>query len=199
MRDHRLMAPRFFFGAMSPYSWFAAERIDALIPDALWHPVFIGGVFKAAGRDSWARGEAREQGMAECEARAARYGLGEIRWPERWPTNDLAVARASVFAERLGLLKPFALESMRMAFREGAVLEEEAPLLEAARRSGIDADRLAAALSDQEVKDALRARTDDAVALGVFGVPTVVVGGELFWGDDRLEQAAAAASRMAAS
>jgi 2-hydroxychromene-2-carboxylate isomerase len=44
---------RFFFGAMSPYSWFAAERIDALVPDAEWRPVFAGGLFRAVGRTAW--------------------------------------------------------------------------------------------------------------------------------------------------
>ena len=70
-------------------------------------------------------------------------------------------------------------------------------MLEAARRAGIDAAELQAALTDPAVKDALRAATDGAVALGVFGVPTVLVGGELFWGDDRLDEAAAAAAALA--
>jgi 2-hydroxychromene-2-carboxylate isomerase len=193
MRDHRAVAPEFFLGAMSPYAWFAAERIDGLIPSARWRPVFLGGLFKAVGRRSWALGEAREQGMAECEARARSYGLGAIRWPERWPTNDLLVARGMMFAEREGLLEPFALAAMRMSFREGADLGETGVVLEAGRRTGIDGAEMEAALADPGVKETLRAATEEAHARGVFGVPTVIAGDELFWGDDRLEQAAAAA------
>jgi 2-hydroxychromene-2-carboxylate isomerase len=195
MRHHRRVAPEFFLGAMSPYAWFTAERIDALVPSALWRPVFLGGLFKAVGRSSWALGEARERGMEECEARARSYGLGEIRWPERWPTNDLLVARGMTFAERKGALKPFALAAMRMAFQESADLGEAAVVLEAGRRSGIDAAELDTALADAEVKDALRAATEEAHARGVFGVPTVIVGDELFWGDDELGRAAAAVTR----
>ena len=194
MRHDRLMAPTFFFGAMSPYAWMAAERISSLIPEAEWRPVFLGGVFKANGRSSWALGDGRAAGMAECEARARAHGLGAISWPQRWPTNDLAVARAMVYAKGSERLEPFALAAMRMAFREGADLAEAAVVLEAARRAGIDAAELQAALTDPAVKDALRAATDGAVALGVFGVPTVLVGGELFWGDDRLDEAAAASA-----
>jgi len=194
MRHDRLVRPSFFFGAMSPYAWMSAERIGSLIPTAAWRPVFLGGVFKAKGRSSWALGDARVDGMAECEARARAHGLGAISWPERWPTNDLAVARAMLHAQRRDLLEPFALSAMRMAFREGADLGESAVVLEAGRRTGIDAAELEAALGDPAVKDALRAATDEALAVGVFGVPTVLVGEELFWGDDRLQEAAAAAA-----
>jgi 2-hydroxychromene-2-carboxylate isomerase len=196
MRHHQRVAPDFFLGAMSPYAWMSAERIDDLIPSARWRPVFLGGLFAAAGRSSWALGETREQGMAECEARAQRYGLGVIRWPERWPTSDLHVARGMLFAERKDLLRPFALAAMRMAFREAADLGEMDAVLEAGSRSGIDERELGAALADPDVKQALRAATDGAHSRGVFGVPTVIVGDELFWGDDRLEQAAAVAGAV---
>ena len=193
MRHDRSMAATFVFGAMSPYSWFSAERIEELLPDAEWRAVFLGAIFNAGGRKSWGLDERRAAGMADCEARAQSHGLGEITWPERWPTNDLHVARAMLIAERRGLLKPYALAAMRLAFREGADLAEIATVLEAGRRVGIDAGELEAGLSDPEVKGALRAATDDALALGIFGVPTVLVGEHLFWDDDRLEEAAGAA------
>ena len=82
---------------------------------------------------------------------------------------------------------------MRMAFCEGTDLGELGAVLEAGRRVGIDVDELRRALADQELKDALRAATAEALAAGVFGVPSVIVEGQLFWGDDRLEEAAAAA------
>jgi 2-hydroxychromene-2-carboxylate isomerase len=78
---------------------------------------------------------------------------------------------------------------MRLAFLEGADLADPRAVLEAGRRSGIGARELQGALKDPVVKDALRSATDEALALGVFGVPTIVIGEELFWGDDRLEEA----------
>ncbi|HEY3727952.1 MAG TPA: DsbA family protein [Solirubrobacteraceae bacterium] len=192
-QPRRHSPPEFFFGAMSPYSWFSAERIDSLLPDAQWRPVYAGGLFRANDRSSWGLGEARQQGIAECQARAAAYGLGTIRWPEPWPTNDVTVARAMIFAEEAGLLKPFALAAMRLAFLEGGDLGELGPVLRAGERVGIEASRLEAAVAEPAVKEGLRAAHEHAMSLGVFGVPTVVVAGEVFWGDDRLDQAAAAA------
>jgi 2-hydroxychromene-2-carboxylate isomerase len=184
----------FYFGAMSPYSWFAAERIDAVLPGARWRGVLAGAVFKAHGRVSWGLTERRAAGIADCEVRAEAHGLGPISWPDPWPTSDLLVARAMTYAERRGALRPFALAAMRVAFLEGADLGRREAVLEAARRCELDAEAVAQALSEQSVKDGLREVTDEALALGVFGVPTVVVGGELFWGDDRLAQAAAASA-----
>ena len=196
---------------MSPYSWFAAERIERLLPQARWQGVLAGAIFKQNGRTSWGLTERRARGIADCEARAATHGLGPIRWPEPWPTSDLLVARAMAFVARSPThperaaahataaageardpLKAFALVAMRLAFLEGADLGELDAVLEAGRRTGIAEDELRGALAEQGVKDALRAATDEALALGVFGVPTVLIGEELFWGDDRLEEAVAA-------
>jgi len=213
-----MVPPRFYFGAMSPYSWLAAERIEALLPEARWQGVFAGAVFKASGRSSWGFGEARGERMADCEARAAEYGLGTIRWPVPWPTSDLLIARAMTFARSRAstpasraaaggedaagggeeLLRPLAMAAMRLAFLEGGDLGEVETVLEAADRAGLDHREVREALADPEIKQALRESTDEALALGVFGVPTVAIDGELYWGDDRL-LAAAAAHRSRAS
>jgi 2-hydroxychromene-2-carboxylate isomerase len=197
MRNDPRVMPLFFFGAMSPYSWFAAERIGELLPQARWRGVFAGALFKANGRASWGLTERRGQGIADCRARAAAHGLGPIHWPDPWPTSDLLIARAMAYVCRgddsgQNALRPFALGAMRLAFLEGADLAEPDAVLEAGRRCGIDADELRDALTDPSIKEALRDTTDQALALSVFGVPTIVVGKELFWGDDRLEQAASA-------
>jgi 2-hydroxychromene-2-carboxylate isomerase len=188
----------FFFGAMSPYSWLSAERIGDLLPQAQWQSVFLGGIFKSNSRASWGSGDQRSAGMAECEARARAYGLGDIRWPDPWPTNDLAIARAMLLAQARGLLQPFALAAMRMAFTEAADLARAEVVLEAGRRAGIVADELAAALGAPDTKAALRVATEQALARGIFGVPTFAVGERLLWGDDRLEEAVAAAAALGA-
>jgi len=183
----------FFFGAMSPYSWFAAERIGALIPDAVWRPVFAGGLFRATGRSTWGLSERRDAGIADCEARAESHGLGPMRWPEGWPSSDVLVARAMVAADRGGLLEPFALAAMRAQFRDGARLDDAAVLTAVATKIWLDGSALIDATRTPDIKQALRARTEEAVALGVAGVPTVVIGDQVFWGDARLHEAAAAA------
>jgi 2-hydroxychromene-2-carboxylate isomerase len=191
----RGMTAQFFFGAMSPYSWFAAERIGALLPDAQWRPLFAGGLFKAAGRSTWGLGDQRAEKIADCEARAAAHGLGPIRWPDPWPTNDVRIARAMLVAEDAGRLQALALAAMRAAFLEGVDLGAPDAVALLAARAGLDPDATTAAIATDAVKDRLRARTDAARALGVFGVPTVVLGSEPYWGDDRLDEAVAAARR----
>jgi 2-hydroxychromene-2-carboxylate isomerase len=205
----------FFFGAMSPYSWLAAERIDELLPDARWQALFLGGLFKANGRRSWGLTEERARGLSDCEARACARGLGTIRWPERWPTSDLHIARALTAVSSAKAkpppaapgepdaavagevrLKRLALAAMRLSFLEGADLGELEVVLEAGKSAGEDPEELRQAIQRQSVKDALRSATDEALALGVFGVPTVRVGEQAFWGDDRLEEAAEARQRL---
>jgi 2-hydroxychromene-2-carboxylate isomerase len=197
--------PVFFFGAMSPYSWFAAERIGTLIPDARWQAVFAGAVFRAAGRSSWGLGEHRAAGLADCEQRAQARRLGPIRWPEPWPTNDVLIARAITFVagqpdgdvDGQAGAREFALTAMRAAFRDGVDLGAPEAVAEVARRAGWDADDVTRAVTTPAVKEALRATTDRAVAQGVVGVPTVLVGARRFWGDDQLAAAAGAAGRGA--
>jgi 2-hydroxychromene-2-carboxylate isomerase len=184
--------PLFYFGAMSPYSWFAAERIGAMLPDARWQGVLAGAVFKANGRTSWGLTDARAAGIVACETRAAEHGLGPIRWPDPWPTSDLTVARAMAYADSQGRLAPFALAAMRLSFLEGADLGELGAVLEAAARAGLEPSTVRDAIADEHVKQRLRAVTDRALADGVFGVPTIVIGEELYWGDDTLERAAGA-------
>jgi 2-hydroxychromene-2-carboxylate isomerase len=189
--------PAFYFGAMSPYSWLAAERIGDLLPDAQWRGVLAGVIFAANGRTSWGLTEDRERGLADCEARAAEHGVGPIRWPDGWPSSDLIVTRAMLHAEAEGALQPFALAAMRLGFQEGRSVSELETVLDAAARVGLDPHAVERAIAQQPLKDALRLRNDEALAVGVFGVPTVVVAGELFWGDDRLEDAARAAGAAA--
>jgi 2-hydroxychromene-2-carboxylate isomerase len=186
---------------MSPYSWFAAERIEQLLPQARWRGVFAGAVFKQNGRSSWGLDERRDTGLADCEARAAEHRLGSITWPDPWPTNDLLVARAMAYCAQVDsaggrdcdeLMRSFGLAAMRLTFLEGIDIGERDAVLEAGRRVGIDERVLGDALQDQQIKDATRALTDEAVAAGVFGVPSVLVGEQLFWGDDRLLDAASA-------
>ena len=157
-----------------------------------WQPVLLGGLFKLNGRGSWARTERRAEGMAEVERRAAEYGLPPIRWPDPWPDNYLAAMRAAVYAQHEGLVREYALAAMAAAFAEGRHLGELEAVLDAAEAAGLDRERTRAALQEPAVKNALKVATEAAHERGVPGVPTVLAAGEVFWGDDRLEEAAAA-------
>lgn len=187
--------PVLYFDVGSPFVYLAAARAEAVLGvDPVWQPVLVGGLFKLADRSSWARGDAarRAAGMRDIEERAARYGLPPIRWPDPWPSDYLTAMRAATWAQSQGAAKHFALAATRRAFVDGRDLSLAAEVLAAVEAAGLDADAAGAAVSDPGVKLALREATEAAHARGVFGVPTVAVGPELFWGDDRLEEAARA-------
>jgi 2-hydroxychromene-2-carboxylate isomerase len=193
-----MAAATFYFDLGSPYAYLAAMRIDGLFEgEARWQPVSLGALFKLTGRSSWSLGDRqrRERGMAEVQRRARKYGLPQLRWPEPWPGDYLTAMRAAIYAQRAGRLREFAQAAYAAGFQRGRDLSVQANVLAAAREAGLDEREVEQGLADPQIKLALREATDAAHALGVRGVPTVAVGGQLFWGEDRLEQAAALANR----
>jgi 2-hydroxychromene-2-carboxylate isomerase len=188
----------FYFDLGSPYAYLAAERISGLFADAgleqpEWRPILLGGLFKRFGRDSWANGTGRAEGIAEVERRAAAYGLPPLAWPDPWPGNTLFAMRVATFAKQTGRTVSFALAAFRQAFAAGRDLSEPDNVLIAAAACELHPRALLKAVETEAVKRGLREATDEAAELGVVGVPSLLVGDEVFWGDDRLEQALAAA------
>jgi 2-hydroxychromene-2-carboxylate isomerase len=190
------MAPAtFYFDLGSPYAYLSAERLPALLGESVtWQPVALGALFRRSGRNSWGLGDDRRAGIDEVQRRARDYGLGPVRWPDGWPSDYLMANRAATFAFTAGRGPQFTLQAFRDAFQRGSDLSVADRVLDVAQAVGLDRDEVAAATQDPQIKLALREATDAAYALGVTGVPTVAVDGELFWGDDRLAEAAARCS-----
>jgi 2-hydroxychromene-2-carboxylate isomerase len=132
--------------------------------------------------------------MAEIERRAADNGLQEIRWPEPWPGNTLYAMRAATFAKQSGRTVAFALAAFRQAYAAGRDLTDPDNVLLAAAACELHPRAVSKAVETQSVKAALIEATERAGDLGVRGVPSVIVGDEVFWGDDRLEDAVEAAA-----
>ena len=187
--------PVFYYDTNSPYAYLAATRVDDLVPDAVWRPMAFGILIRQIGKVPWSLGEERPHGVAEIERRAAERGLPPLRWHEDWPkgTYTLASLRALVYAEERGRQRELARALYRVFFAEGRSLADVENVLQAASEVGLDPDEVRAAIDDDRIKEELQRNTEEAKALGVTGVPTVVVDGEVFWGDDRLEDAAEAA------
>jgi 2-hydroxychromene-2-carboxylate isomerase len=188
----------FYFDLGSPYAYLAAERISGLFAEAEleqpeWQPVLLGGLFQRFGRGSWGNGPGREEGMAEVERRASAYGLPPLTWPDPWPGNTLFAMRAATFVKQTGRTVSFALAAFRQAFAAGRDLTDPDNVLVAAAACELHPRAILKAVETATVKNALRKATDEAAELGVTGVPSLVVDGAVFWGDDRLEEAVAAA------
>jgi 2-hydroxychromene-2-carboxylate isomerase len=192
----------FYFDLGSPFAYLAAERLEDVLPESVdWQPVSLGALFKLTGRSSWALGDARRRqaGMEEVERRARLHGLPPICWPDPWPGNYLTAMRAATFASLKGQERVFTMHALRRAFQQGHDLSSPEHVLGAARDAGLDPREMDEATRDPEIKQALREATDAAHRLGVFGVPTLAVGDELFWGDDRLPDAAARLRQVSAA
>jgi 2-hydroxychromene-2-carboxylate isomerase len=182
--------PIFYYDLGSPYSWLAAERVNSELPEVpVWRPILLGGLFKALGRESWATTDARQEGMREVERRAAEYGLPEVRWPDPWPGNTLLAMRTATYATSIGKGVSFALAAFRQAFAGGRDLSIADNVMIAAAACELHPNAVARAVQQQTVKDALKAATEEALARGVIGVPSIAVGEAVFWGDDRLSEA----------
>src|SRR5947207_5400303 len=130
--------------------------------------------------------------MAGCEGRGAAYGLPPFRWPDPWPPNGLSAMRAATYAKELGKTVSFSLAAFRQAFVAGRDLGDADNVAIAAASAEIHPRALMQAIGRGAIKDRLREATERAGDAGVMGVPAVVIGDEVFWGDDRLDDAVAA-------
>ncbi len=191
-------APAFYYDFSSPYAYLAAHRVDDLLPvRPAWEPIAFGALIRQIGKVPWSLqpGPERERRLRDCERRTAALGL-PLRWPDGWPDGNysILVLRAALVAAEHDRLREFSRAAFRRGLGEGGDLRDLDTVLACARDAGVDPEIVAAGVERPEIKARLRAATDAALARGVTGVPTVAVGDELFWGDDRLEDAAAALS-----
>jgi 2-hydroxychromene-2-carboxylate isomerase len=186
----------FWFDFASTYSYPAAVRIGRLAAEAgvqvRFRPFLLGPIFKAQGWDSspFNLYPAKGRNMwRDLERLCEDEGL-PFRKPEPFPQNSLLPARVAVAGMGQGWGEAFSVAVYRAQFAEGRRIDEPATL--AAILSDLTVEPKAAldAAQSDDNKLRLRAETDEAARLGVFGAPTfTTAGGELFWGNDRLEQA----------
>ncbi len=189
-------AALFFYDFYSPYSYLAAERVNSVMPVVPeWRPISFGHILKQSGRRPWSfdTGEDHDAHWKEIDARAAQRAVPPLKRPAGWPIDTYSVigARAATFAKGSGRAVAYSLALFRQIFAAGRTLDEETVLI-AGAACELHPNALLKGLESRVVKAALVAATEEAYELGVRGVPTVAVGGTLFWGDDRLEEAAAA-------
>jgi 2-hydroxychromene-2-carboxylate isomerase len=116
--------------------------------------------------------------------------------PIRFPQNGLKAARLALVGEEEGWTAAFTRMVFTANYAEQKNISDETTLRAILDALGVDAERALAAASSPETKQALRTQNEEAVARGLFGAPSFTVGDELFWGNDRLEEALAWAMRV---
>ena len=183
----------FFFDLGSPASYLAHTQLPLLCRDTgatlVHRPMLLGAVFQATGNASPAMIPAKGHYMLRDLARfAERYGV-PMRFNPHFPINTLTLMRLLV-AVQLHQPERFddALQALFQAiWVEGINMGDPARVAEVLSAAGFDTQALQAQIAEQQVKDALKASTEEAVKRGVFGAPTCFVNGEMFFGQDRLE------------
>jgi 2-hydroxychromene-2-carboxylate isomerase len=194
----------FYYDFNSPYSYLAAERISGVFAEAgleqpEWQPISFGHLLQATGRTPWSMrpdGPDPER-LEEIQRRAAERGLPEVRYPDGWPADNYSLnpPRAAIYAKESGRVVSFSLACFRQVFAAGKDMSDVDNVLIAAAACELHPNAILKGIETRSVKDKLRVATEEALALGVEGIPTVAVGNELFWGDDRLEDAVEAAAK----
>jgi 2-hydroxychromene-2-carboxylate isomerase len=175
----------------SPFAYLGTAQVEALAKrtgaNVVWHPILLGGLFRSIGTPDVPLATfsaAKQQYIVRDLHRWASYWQLPFRFPTRFPTNSLKALRVYE-----ALPDTFRARYRDAVFRaywaDDRDITDDAVLADCVGDEAVARDALARAGSD-EVKAAVRKSTEDAAARGVFGVPTFVVGDELFWGQDRL-------------
>lgn len=191
----------FWFEFASTYSYLSVMRIEqaaqAAGVEVVWRPFLLGPVFLALGWNDSPfniyppKGRYMWRDLARL---AAKYGL-PFRLPSRFPRSGVLAARVALIGVEEGWVAPFARAVMTANFAEDREIGEAGVIESILRELGLPVDAVLERALAEDNKLALRSQTERAAELGLFGAPSFRVGDELFWGNDRLEDALAWAQR----
>jgi len=187
----------FIFDFASPNAYFAyrvlpgiAARTGATVNLI---PCLLGGVFKATGNQApmiafgGIKGKMAYE-MLETQRFVKKHGLTKFRMNPHFPVNSLLAMRGLIAAEMDGMKTAY-VDAVLSGFWEAGLKMDDPPVLQdVLTAAGLDGAALIARTQHPEVKQTLADNTEAAVARGVFGIPTFFVGGEMFFGKDRLGQ-----------
>jgi 2-hydroxychromene-2-carboxylate isomerase len=194
-----------FYDVGSPWTYLAFSQIETLAAEhgaALsFRPILVGGVFNAVNEDVYRQRSHPNPRKARYHAKdlqdwARLCGL-VIRWPSVFPLNSVKAMRGALAADEKDRLVPWSRACFEAYWGRDQDLAEDAVLEGIARRVGLDPAWLLARIAKPELKQKLRANTDELVARGGFGSPTLFVNQtDMFFGNDRLPLVEAALGRV---
>jgi 2-hydroxychromene-2-carboxylate isomerase len=185
----------FYFDFGSPNAYLAHKVIPEIERRAgarfKYVPALLGGIFKATGNRSPAEAFAGIPAKLAYEGRETqrfvkKHGITEFARNPHFPVNTLQIMRGAVAAQRLGIFEPYVEAVYRAVWVDGLKMDDPTVIETALTAAGLPAAELMALTQDPDVKARLIANTEDAVAHGVFGSPSFLVGDELFFGKDKL-------------
>jgi len=189
----------------SPYTYLAAMRIEPLAAaagvDVRWQPFALGPIFAAVGWSTSPFEVYPDKGRylwRDVAREADALGLA-LRRPSQFPRNSIAAARVALLGVERGWGPAFVRAALAANFADDRDIAAPDVIDDLLAGLGLDGPALRDESMTPAHRPALRAATERAAALHIFGAPTFVVGDELFWGNDRLERALAFASVLSAT
>lgn len=185
----------FDFGSLNAYlAWRLLPGIEQRTGARFEQvPVLLGGIFKATGNRSPVEAYAGVPAKLAYEFREidrfiARHGFDEFRMNPHFPVNTLTLMRGAVAAGEMELFEAYVAAIFHFMWEDPRKLDDPEVLEAALEEAGLPAEELLELAADQSVKDQLIANTQAAIEQGVFGLPSFIVGGELWFGKDRLRE-----------
>ena len=198
----------FFFDCSSPWTYLAFHNIQPLAAELnasiAWRPVLVGGIFNSVNPSVYAmRDNPVPAKMAymlkDLKDWADQVGLQIVMPPRVFPVNSVKAMRGCIWLEPQGQLLPFATAVFEAYWAREEDISQDAMLLKICRQLGIDGDDFMRGIAQPAVKDQLKINTEEVIRRGGFGSPTLYVGDDMYFGNDRLPLVKAALLRTRAA
>lgn len=194
----------FFFDISSPWTYLAFTNVQPMAAELgatiHWKPFMVGGVFNTVNPTVYESRRtpvpAKQAYLGKSLADWARWTGVQINFPPKvFPVNSVKLMRGCLVLDAQGRLPAFAKAGFEAYWRDDLDISQDSVVREVCARAGVDADALLAAIGAQEIKDQLRANTEELIARGGFGTPTIFLGDDMYFGNDHLPLVRAALER----
>ena len=185
-----------FFDCSSPWTYLAFHNLQPLAreygEDIRYRPILVGGIFNTINPSVY---NSREKPVAAKQAYAKKdlgdwarvAGLRIKHRPSVFPVNSVKAMRGCILLEPDGKLVPFARATFEAYWGDDKDISKDEVLSEVCRKAGVDEKRFFEGIAQQSIKDALKANTDEVMARGGYGSPTIFVDGDdMYFGNDRM-------------
>lgn len=197
----------FFFDCSSPWTYLAFHAVQPIAAEfdvaIEWKPILVGGVFNAVNDTVYqnrANPNPRKAGymLKDLADWARLYGLRIGMPPAVFPVNSVKCMRGALVAMEQGRLVPYATAVFEAYWSEDRDISQDAVIADILARAGLDRDMFFDRIGEQACKDRLKANTDELIARGGFGSPTIFINGtDMYFGNDRLPLVRATLARAA--
>lgn len=198
----------FFFDCSSPWTYLAFHNLQPLAAElnepVHWRPVLVGGIFNAVNPSVYAMRDNPVPAkwaymLKDLQDWAREAGLKIVFPPRVFPVNSVKAMRGCLWLEPQGKLLPFATAVFEAYWAREEDISQDAVLLKICDQVGVDGDAFLAGIAQPAIKAQLKANTEEVIARGGFGSPTLYLGDDLYFGNDRLPLLKAAILRQRAA